>query len=250
VWHLVNATPDVTRQVESETVLHPGPGPRDSPLAGVILTDAEFDHTIGLLLLREGATLEVYGTAPVLRCLEDDFPVRRLVADYASFSWREVVVDEAFTLSGGLIVTLFPVAEKPPRYTGRTAAPSGAVTGCRIEDPTTGRRIVWAPQIGRWDDRLRHELDGASCALVDGTFWTEDEMESAGVGSIPAAAMGHLPLSGEAGLAVRLASTAADRKLLVHINNTNPVHDPSSPQRQTLTALGIEVAHAGLTLEI
>jgi pyrroloquinoline quinone biosynthesis protein B len=110
--------------------------------------------------------------------------------------------------------------------------------------------MVWAPQIGHWDDGLKLELDAASTVLVDGTFWTEDEMSTAGVGRIPAADMGHLPLGGEEGLAVRVAGTAADRKLLVHINNTNPIHDPSSPQRQTLTALGVEVAHAGLTLEI
>lgn len=250
VWHLINATPDVARQIECQPVLHPGPGPRDSPVASVILTDAEFDHTIGLLILREGAALDVYATAPVLRWLEDEFPVRRLVADYASFRWHEVAVNEPFTLSDGLVLTLFPVAEKPPRYTGHTAPAPGAVAGCRVEDPATGGRMVWAPQIGHWNDALKQELDAASYALVDGTFWTEDEMLSARVGTLPAAAMGHLPLGGEAGLAARVATTAAGRKLLVHINNTNPIHDPSSPQRQALAALGVEVAHAGLTLEI
>lgn len=250
VWHLLNATPDVTRQVESDTALHPGPGPRESPLAGVVLTDAEFDHTVGLLLLREGASVDVYATAAVQRCLEDDFPVRELVRDYAMFRWHTVEVDEPFELSDRLVVTLFPVAEKLPRYTGRRRPERGAVTGCRIEDCSTGGRLVWAPQVGRFDDRLVDELDAADCALVDGSFWSEDEMASTGVGQRSAAAMGHLPLRGEDGLAVRFAATKARRKLLVHINNTNPVHDPSSPERRVLAALGVEVAHAGLTVKL
>lgn len=258
-WYLVNATPDVARQIEQNAVLHPGPGPRQTPVAGVVLTDAEFDHTIGLLMLREGAQLDVYATAPVLRCLEDDFPVRRLVRDYADFRWHTVAVDVSFTLPHGLSVTLFPVADKKPRYAGRSAPEPGAVTGCRIEDPNTGGRLVWAPQVGRFDERLRAELDAADCALVDGTFWTEHEMADAGVGRLPAAAMGHLPLGGDGGdggdnggggLAAMFAATSAGRKLLTHINNTNPVNDPLSEQRRVLAALGVEVAHAGLSLEL
>jgi pyrroloquinoline quinone biosynthesis protein B len=249
-WHLVNATPDVAAQIEAAPPLHPGPGARETPVAGVVLTDAEFDHTIGLLVLREGSALDVYGTPPVLRCLEHDFPVRRLVADYAAFRWHPVEPDVTFELCDGLRVTLFPVADKPPRYTGRKDPEPGMVAGCRVEDPVTGGRLVWAPQIGRMDGRLRAELDAADCALADGTFWTEHEMAEAGVGATPAAAMGHLPLAGPDGLAAGLAGTKAGRKLLVHVNNTNPVHDPSGPERRALADLGVEVAHAGLTLEL
>jgi pyrroloquinoline quinone biosynthesis protein B len=97
-WFLLNATPDVHRQIEPDRSLHPGPGPRDTPLAGVLLTDAEVDHTVGLLLLREGSALTVYGTAVVLEALADRFPVRDLLHDYADWSWCETQLGKPIQL--------------------------------------------------------------------------------------------------------------------------------------------------------
>src|SRR5713226_6154816 len=114
-WTLVNATPDVHLQIESFRALHPGPGRRETPLRNILLTDAELDHTLGLLVLREGPTLDVYGTAAVFGALADAFPVRRLLEPYATIRWREIKTQEAFSLEDGqLRLRAFHLGSKRP----------------------------------------------------------------------------------------------------------------------------------------
>ena len=249
-WFLLNATPDVHRQIESDRSLHPGPGPRDTPLAGVLLTDAEFDHTVGLLLLREGSALTVYGTAVVLEALADRFPVRDLLRDYADWSWCETQLGKPIQLDDRLQATPFAVGSKSPRYVSEPRKANSWVVGYRLEDTTTGGVAVYAPSVSAWDPALVDQLAGAECVFVDGTFWTDDEMARAGTGSRTGRSMGHLPISGPDGSAVRLAELAGVRRIYTHINNTNPILDEGSAERRELSELGIDVGRAGLEIEL
>ena len=250
-WYLVNATPDVRLQIESFPSLHPGPGVRETPLAGVLLTDAELDHTIGLLILREGSPLDVYGSQEVLATLTDFFPVRRILQSYTPLSWHPVTPGEPFFLDGDrLRVQSFRVGCKKPRYAAHAGGEGTWVTGYRFEDMETKGVAVYAPSVESWDESLVRQMAGADCVLLDGTFWTEDEMIQAGAGSLTAREMGHLPISGPEGTASHLSLLEAKRRIYIHINNTNPVLDEESPESRFLAEEGIEVGWDGMEVEV
>ncbi|SEP54457.1 pyrroloquinoline quinone biosynthesis protein PqqB [Amycolatopsis saalfeldensis] len=252
-WFLFNATPDVHHQIAADPALHPGPGIRETPVAGVVLTDAEFDHTIGLLMLREGSSLTVYGTNPVLEALNSWFPVRALLGDYADLTWTQVGIGEPLDLDDRLRITPFLTGAKPPRYVGtsrlRTSSREWEV-GYRLEDRATGGTAVYAPTLPRWDEKFARQVASADCVFVDGTFWTDDEMSSTGAGSRTGRSMGHMPVSGTEGSARALAGLPAKRKIYTHINNTNPILDEESAQRRWVTDSGIEIGRAGLEVEV
>ncbi len=250
-WYLVNATPDVRFQVESFPALHPGPGVRESPIHGVLLTDAELDHTIGLLVLREGAQLDVYASRAVLAALAEDFPVRRVLQFYARFRWVEVNPREAFSLDEDRLgVEGFRVGVKKPRYSAASKIDGDWVIGYRFEDLETRGIVIYTPVIERWTAELAAELGRADCAFVDGTFWTEDEVVASGVGTLSARDMGHLPISGREGSAERLALLPAKRKIYIHLNNTNPVLDEGSREHRFLADRGLEVGWDGMEVEV
>ncbi|GLY65531.1 pyrroloquinoline quinone biosynthesis protein PqqB [Amycolatopsis taiwanensis] len=249
-WYLLNATPDVHHQIAATPFLHPGPGPRDTPVAGVLLSDAEFDHTIGLLILREGSPLTVYGTAPVLGTLANDFPVRDLLADYAALSWHEIESGVGFDLDGRLRVTAFPTGRKPPRYVREPKAFDDWEVAYHLRDTVTGGTAVYAPTVPRWDEDFAAWAEAVDCVMVDGTFFTDDEMPRVSGGTRTARDMGHLPIGGEHGSLTRLAQLPAKRKVFTHINNTNPILDRTSPEHALITSMGIEVGLAGLEVQL
>ena len=252
-WFLFNATPDVLHQIAADPVLHPGPGIRQTPVAGVVLTDAEFDHTIGLLMLREESSLTVYGTYPVLEALNLWFPVRELLSDYADITWSEIRSGAPVDLDDRVRVTAFRTGSKAPRYVGNSQLrnqPAEWEVGYRLEDKATGGIAVYAPTVPRWDEKFEHQVAAADCVFVDGTFWTDDEMSSTGAGSRTGRSMGHLPVSGDDGSARALAALPAKRKIYTHVNNTNPILDEESPERRWVTDLGIEIGRAGLEVEV
>lgn len=249
-WYLVNATPDVHHQITATPELHPGPGVRDTPIAGVLLTDAEFDHTLGLLILREGSALTVWATAAVLATLTDDFPVRSLLKDYADVTWEVVEPEVPVPLDDGLTVTAVPVGDGHPRYVASPRPGDGAVVAYRLTDPRTGRTAVYAPAVSRWDGAFEKLVSQADCVVVDGTFWTDDEMVRGGTGNRLGRQMGHLPMTGPDGTATRLAALPARHKIYTHVNNTNPALDPDSAEHRELVELGITIGRAGLRIRL
>ncbi|RKP47921.1 pyrroloquinoline quinone biosynthesis protein PqqB [Cohnella endophytica] len=253
-WYLINATPEVCAQIESCSELIPGPKVRDTPISGVLLTDAELDHAIGLLSLRQGADLEVYATAPVLDALTTSFPVRKILEPYAAFRWSEVKPEESFPLFGGrLWISPIFLGNKPPRYASRNQDAGGAepwVVGYRIVDRVTGGVVVYAPGIELWTEALQNQLEQADCVFIDGTFWFSDELRRLGVSDLVAEDMGHVPITGPNGSLERLANLSAHRKVYIHINNTNPILDERSIEYLLLKEQGIEVGYDGLELEV
>ncbi|TJY42808.1 pyrroloquinoline quinone biosynthesis protein PqqB [Cohnella pontilimi] len=256
-WVLLNASPDVCLQTEENVCLHPGPSMRGSPIQVVFLTDAELDHTTGLLQLRQGSSIDVYATPPVLGALTDGFPVRRIVEPYSSFRWHEMSLEESYALFGAkLSICPFYLGDKPPRYISASPFREAAQqleawsVGYRITDLGTGGIAVYAPGIEAWSETLERHLDGADCVFLDGTFWVGDELRKLGVSELHASDMGHLPVAGSDGSAERFAHSPARRKVYIHINNTNPILLEDSPERRMLTDMGIEIGFDGMELEI
>ncbi len=250
-WYLVNASPDVRAQILAAPELAAGPGRRETPLRGVLLTDGELDHTIGLLALREGSPLDVYAPAPVLAALDSDFPARRILGPYGSVSWHAVRPGGTVELDGQLSATAIPLSAKRPRYAD--SSPAGGepaepwVVAYRFDDRVTGGSLVYAPCLAGWPPPLAEAAAGAACVILDGTFFHDDEMLRATGQDRPARAMGHLPVTDTC---PRLSALPAARKLYTHLNNTNPALAADSPERAGLAAAGIEVACDGLLLEL
>ncbi len=246
-WWLLNASPDIGAQLTATAALRPGPGPRDTPLRGVLLTDAEADHVTGLTVLRGGAGLRMYAAPPVLAALA---PLRAALDRYAVWEWADALAEDDFVLAGGLVATAHPVGAKAPRYMAGAAADDRWVIAYRIEDLATGGALVYAPCVGAWSPVLDELLHRADCALLDGTFYAADEMGTAVRGGAGQAAMGHVPVAGAHGSLAALARHPGPRRIYTHLNNTNPLLDPDSTARRRVTEAGAEVLADGTELVV
>ena len=248
-WYLIDATPEVTQQMARWPDLYPPSGIRSTPLRGVILTDAELDHILGMLHLREGTRWTLYGTPRVARLVEEDLPLLPALRHYADVQVQVLSLEEALSLGDGasrVEVRIVETGQRLPRYLGTTERASrGAVVAVVLTDQTTGKRAVYAPGVGRLSDALAEDFGGADVIFFDGTFWTEDELRHLAISDQSATGMGHVPVSGPDGSARWLANVSARAKLYVHINNTNPLLDPASPERAWIRSLGLEVAAEG-----
>jgi pyrroloquinoline quinone biosynthesis protein B len=246
-WFLVNASPDARQQLE--TLAPDGDDSRAGPIAGVLLTDAEIDHTAGLLLLRESATpVRVYGDAGVELALRRGFPVLTMLERYCGLEWNTLVPGTKTELDGSsLSVESFAVGGDAPRYldgSGVELEASGMVFRDRCGDAV----VTYVPGLARLDDQIRDRFATSDLVLVDGTFWTDDELPALGFSQRGAHDMGHLPLSGAGGTIEALSTLPRPRKVLVHINNTNPILLDDSPQRATVCDAGIEIGYDGMEM--
>jgi pyrroloquinoline quinone biosynthesis protein B len=224
---------------------------RAAPVAGVLLTDAEIDHTAGLLLLRESATpVHVYGDAGVERALRDGYPVLSILERYSGVEWRTLEPDVAAALDGSsLTVEPFDSGGDPPRYMGDSEDGVQA-SGYVFRDRAGGAVVTYVPGLARLDADILSRFAASDLVLVDGTFWREDELAQLGISTRSAHDMGHVPLSGPDGTLAALARLERPRKAFVHINNTNPILLEDSPERQAVLRAGVEVAYDGLEIEL
>ncbi|MER5391982.1 pyrroloquinoline quinone biosynthesis protein PqqB [Saccharopolyspora sp. NPDC002686] len=247
-WFLFNASPDIRTQIESFHALQPGAG-RATPLQAVLLTDAELDHTLGLLLLREAKSIELHATAAVRETLCRATAILRTLEAYCAVTWREVVPGEETQLGGGLSYRAFDVpTDKRNRFgPGRE---HGRVVGYRLTDRTSGRTAVYLPVVQQLTAAVLAELSDCDCLLIDGTCWHDDEMIRLGLASKTSRDMGHLPIAGPDGSLRRVAELPAQRKIYVHLNNTNPVLLNDAPERRVVEQHGIEIASDGLEVRL
>ena len=249
-WYLVNASPDLRQQIET---LEPrrADGVRATPIAGVLLTDAEIDHTAGLLLLRESATpVRVFGDAGVQRALTDGYPLLRMLERYCGAEWKTLMPGRIQPLDGSsLTVELFAVGGDAPRYLDGSDAELAA-SGLVFRDSATGGVVTYVPGLACLDDGVVARFAASDLVLVDGTFWRDDDLARLGISDRSAYDMGHVPLSGPGGSLAMLAALQRPRKALVHINNTNPILLEDSPERQEVVRAGVEVAYDGLEVEL
>jgi len=254
-WLLVNASPDIRQQILAFPALQPGRARRDTGIRAVLLIDSQIDHATGLLMLREhDRPLDLYCSRMVYQDLTTGFPVLRMLEDYCGVNWHEIPIDGTpFDIDGieGLAFSAFALSSKAPPYSPHREDPHpGDNIGLQVQDRETGRSLFYAPGLARIEAHLEPAMQAAAVLLVDGTCWTDDEMSRRGVGTRRALAMGHLPQSGPGGMIEALQPYARQRRVLIHINNTNPILVEDSPERAALTAGGIEVSYDGMEITV
>jgi len=253
-WTLVNASPDILAQLQANPALHGARAPRDSAIAGIVLVDGQVDHTVGLLMLREsGSALPVWCTDEVCADLSHGNPIFGVLAHYCGVERHAMIPDgREFAIPGvaGVTWRAIAVASKAAPYSPHRESPvTGDNVALVIGDPVSGRTLVYAPGVGAMHETLWQAMQAAACVLIDGTFWSDDEMTVLGVSRKRARDLGHLPQSGPGGTLEWLAQLPhRTRRILIHVNNTNPILDEDSAQHAELTRRGIEVARDGLEI--
>ena len=250
-WVLVNASPDILTQLRANPDLQPGRGMRDSALVAIILVDGQVDHTTGLYMLREAVRpWPLWCTDSTYADLTRGNPILSVLSHYCGVEHHRIELSAVFAINAvpGVRFTALPVASKPAPYSPNRDSPiPGDNIALLIEDEESGRSAVYAPGLGCIDAAVWRAMQSAACVMVDGTFWIDDEMIQLGVSQKRAKDIGHLAQSGTGGMLEcldRLPSTT--RKILIHINNTNPILDQSSAQAAEVRRRGIEVAWDGM----
>jgi pyrroloquinoline quinone biosynthesis protein B len=253
-WFLLNVSPDVRQQILAFPPLGPPEGnERGQGIAGCVLTDAELDHTAGLLLLREGRPFSVFSTLLVRRWLGGCFPVEPLLACFAKPDWVDLPLDKSVVLAGrgadGLLLRAFEVARHVPRFVDEEpTAAAGSVIGLLIEDLHTGGKLAYVPCVGSISAPLVNLAKDADAILIDGTFWSDDEPRR--FSARTAFDMGHIPVSGPHGSLTWLADLPMRNRVYVHINNTNPMLDETGAEYRFVNSRGVRVGADGDMLEI
>ena len=253
---LFNASPDILEQIRSHPTLQPGRAIRDTAIAGVVLMDGQIDHATGLFMLRElGRPLPLWCTDPVHEDLTTGNPVLKVLGHYCGVDRQRIEPDgTALAMPGApqLNLRAFALSSKAAPYSPHRDAPvPGDNIGMLISDARSGRSAFYAPGLGEITPALFDLMCGADAVLVDGTFWTDDEMIGLGLSKKTARDIGHLPQSGAGGMVQWLDTLPGrTRRFLVHINNTNPILDEDSAQRAELARHAIVPCEDRMTIEI
>jgi len=264
-WYLLGASPDLRAQIEATPALHPHEPPdkkcaRHSPIAGAILLNADLDHVLGLLLLRELQPLRVQATKSIRRILTKDnsmFAMLQRVPNQVT--WIELMPGAQFSVldsageDSGLscralsLGTHFPAYVSPARRS--QLAPLEASLGLFIESES-GRRLAYMPAVPRLNDRLLKRLDSCDVLLFDGTFWSQDELLCVLGSGQTAHDMGHVPVSSADGSLIQLAEVRRPRKIYLHVNNTNPMLNEAGPEYRQVREAGWEIAEDGWKFDL
>jgi len=256
-WFLLNASPEIRAQIESFSGLHPR-APRDSPINGIVLTNGDLDHCLGLLSLRESYPLRLYTTRSVEAGFREGnslFRTLQRFPEQLQFEALEIgephVLRSANGQPSGLVVTAISVPGKLPIHLERhaTASPEDNI-GLLIHESARGRTLAYFPAVAGPNAALTAAVSSADAVFFDGTFWSSDELPGQGLGEKRAEDMAHWPVGGAAGSALFLAELPASRRVLIHINNTNPILEPESEQALQLKAAGLEIAYDGMEVEL
>jgi pyrroloquinoline quinone biosynthesis protein B len=253
-WFLLNASPDVLQQIQRNRQLWPS-SLRSSPILGVVLTNGDLDHVLGLLQLRESHPLSVYATSRVREGLMANPMFRTLQRFEGQLRWHTLVLEQACQLVGvddapsGISVTAYAVAGKLPLHLAGALEPAPEDNLALRLQLAGGRALVYASAFADSAGVLPL-MNDCGVLLADGTFWSEDELPGLGVRMGPARSMAHQPIGGAQGSMLALRQVQGPRRLYTHVNNTNPVLDPSSAEAQMLAAAGWEVAADGLLLSV
>ena len=254
-WILINASPDILMQLRAAPQLQPARAIRDSGICAVLLMDAQIDHVTGLLMLRERSTpLPLHATEQVFADLATGLPLTTVLSHYCGIERHTVKPDgQPFSISPLSDIHFIPISlssKAPPYSPHRNDPHPGDNIGLTITDLASGQRVFYAPGLGSLSAEVNAAMQQADVLLVDGTFWTEDEMITLALSKKPASAMGHLPQTGPDGMIAVLDRMPARRKILIHINNSNPILREDSAERALLTQHGIEVAYDGMEITL
>jgi len=246
-WLLINASPDILTQIQQNPELQPARSIRDSGIAAVLLMDAQIDHVTGLLMLRERSSpLPVYATQSVLDDLHSGLPLINTLSHYCTVAPHTIPTDQSsFTVDGFKHTTFsaIPVSSKAPPYSPHRHQPTiGDNIALIIHNQETGKSIFYAPGLEKIEAHVLDAMHEADILLIDGTFWSDDEMIRLGLSKKYVRDMGHLPQSGSGGMIEALKPFQKKRRILIHINNSNPILQEDSAEALQLRHEGIEVA--------
>ena len=253
---LFNTSPDILEQIRSHPTLQPARSLRDTAIAGVVLMDGQIDHATGLFMLRErGSKLPLWCTDPVKEDLSQGNPVLRVLEHYCGVEQHRIALDGSwFTVPGvaDLRFQALPLSSKAAPYSPHRDNPvPGDNIGITIHDQRSGKTVFYAPGLGDITPAVFEALSRADAVMVDGTFWTDDEMPKMGLSAKRAREIGHLPQSGAGGMIEWMAKLpSATQRYLIHINNTNPILDEDSPERAILTRAGIQVCEDNMSIKL
>jgi pyrroloquinoline quinone biosynthesis protein B len=245
-WLLLNASIDLRQQILATPAMQPKGEGRGSPIAAVLLTNTDVDHAAGLLTLRERQLFTIWGTRATL----DTIGANRIFDVVARdiVPRRAVKLSEPFEPLPGLTLELFPVPGKVPLWLEegevKTDEIGEGTVGVAVE--AGGRRLVYAPGCARVTDDLHARIARAHALFFDGTLYADDEMIANGLGDKTGLRMGHMPVSGPGGTLEELARHRHVRRVLIHINNSNPILIEGSPEEEHVKAAGWEVAYDGM----
>ena len=253
---LFNASPDILEQIRDHAALQPARALRDTAIAGVVLMDGQIDHATGLHMLRERASpLPLWCTDPVYEDLTQGNPVLRVLGHYCGVQRSPIALDGTpFHVPGvaDLAFRALPLESKAAPYSPHRDRPvPGDNLGVVVVDRRKATSLFYAPGLGRITPAVFDAMASADCVMVDGTFWSDDEMIRLGVGRKTAREIGHLAQSGSGGMIEWLARLPlGTRRMLIHVNNTNPILDEDSPERAVLERAGIEVCEDAMEIAL
>ena len=253
-WFLIHATPEISAQLAAFPPLYPR-AVRDSPMSGIILTNGDLDQCLGLLSLRESQPLHIYATESVRQAVtQNNRFYAALDRSPGQVTWHELKLYGSQTLltpdhrSTQLVVTAIPVPGKVPLYVEDQVEPQiDDNVALLVSEMTGGPCLGYAPCVGASDPEIERIVELADCLFFDGTFWSEDELIALGIGTKRARDMAHWPLAGSNGSLSMLAKSSS-RRIVIHINNTNPILRDDSPERYQLEQTGLEVAYDGMEI--
>ena len=245
-WAILNASPDIRMQLAATSALHPL-GPRQMPLRSVLVTNGDIDHVAGLLTLRESQSFDLFATPLIHQALAANPMLSALRSDLVTR--REVVLDQNIELAPGLEAQIFSVPRKGPLSQEGEPAGSDLVGGTTVgvELTAAGRRALYIPGCTDMPDWLKTRINGADLLMFDGTLWEDDEMIRLGLGQKTGRRMGHMPVV----QTVReLADLTIGQRVFVHMNNSNPLTDPASPQTSDAEAKGWQIGRDGMEMTL
>jgi pyrroloquinoline quinone biosynthesis protein B len=242
-WTLLNASPDLRQQIAVTPELHPDAGLRSSPITNVVLTSGEVDSIAGLLNLRERQPFTLIATKRIHAVLDANPIFNVLARDIVTR--RAVELDDDITLADDVTLRLFSVSGKVALYLeGSADDADGDTVGASLSQ--NGRTLFYIPACAAMTSDLAARLRQADTVMFDGTLWSDDEMIRAGLGPKTGRRMGHMSVSGDHGVIAAFAGLAVRRKILLHINNSNPVLLDDSPERAEVERAGWQVAFDGM----
>jgi pyrroloquinoline quinone biosynthesis protein B len=259
--YLVNASPDLRIQVLSAAALAPKRAPRQTPISSILLTSADVDSVAGLLHLREFQPLRIYSTRSVRRILNEENGIFRVLdrAEPAA-SWQDLPIETWFSfpenatsnMGNSLRCRVLPLGGVYPDYVSenlrRSLSPGEAVIGLLFQEGS--KQLFYAPALPAGSNNWKEWAGSSDVSLVDGTFWNEEELIALGASSKTAHEIGHIPLSGPSGLLEEFPVSTKARKILIHINNTNPILDEESRENREVRDAGWEIAYDGMQIEL
>lgn len=251
-WFLLNASPDIREQLPRLQAECRRPAVRHVPIEAVVLSDAEIDHTLGIVLLREAGRLPLYATPAVQSIVDRDSRLLPVIRAFSDVPITDLVLNTPVALchrdgsASGLLVEAFPVPASAPRFA--TCESEGHTSGLMIRDEANGSTCAFVPACGDLDAALLNRLAEAQAVLFDGTFWTDEELITLGIGQRSARDMDHVPIAGDGGSLEALSALPCAYRVYTHINNTNPILLEHSPERDAVTRAGMIVGFDGLQL--